>query len=467
MARTCATIVGVADAPTPVCVGTRYGRSFDFAASELLEPSLTANNRRFDLSDRLIHFFRDLDLEKEDTPDIPEEWGHATIYEDTLLPAFFLLRHAVREGRLWATWSIRSGRRTIYGPRPAVCFTEMPLAAVIDASRARAARGEAMGTCALVLPKASLFSVGARPVIYALSSDAWPSGGSGMRSFPDTALPSQEQYRYVAYDPTRKTLDWTHEREWRWPLDVAPYEEDPDGIPPADSADLPGLELDQQALHGMGVIVGTRREADKVIHDILTKVDREDISESHYTFIIASEEIPDWVALRGHAEMEQAIWDNVIDLQQFFSLQEADARLMIDQLRALASKVEDEADPASEGHFHERGGCWLWLKDNRHPLVRALVRLGAIHVTKTGRYLVDLPELDASRPLSQREELVAALGREVRRTFGIDASYFSVLDSYDFDAIPSYTDDLVGDPFFYNFSWTDEEDAGDEDGEPA
>lgn len=428
---------------------------------------MTVNNRRFDLSDRLIHFFRDLDLEKTDTPVVPEQWGHATIQEDTLLPAFFLLRHAIREGRLWATWSVRSGRRTIYGPRPAVCFTEMPIAAFIDASRERAAKGETMGTCALVLSKPAAFSAGARPVIYALSSEARASGGLGMRSFPDEALPSQEQYRYVAYDPTRKTLNWTHEREWRWPLDVEPYEEDPDGIPPADSADLPGLELDRQTMHGLGVIVGTRREANKVIHDILTKVDREDISESHYTFIIAAEEIPDWVALRGHAEMEQAIWDNVIDLQQFFSVKKADATAMHDRLRALVAKVEDEAAPPREEHVHDWGGCWLWLKDNRHQLVRALVRLGAVHIARTGRYLVELPELDPSRPLRQREELVALLCEEVRQEFGTDAQYFSVRESDDYDAIPSYTDDLVGDPFFYNFNWADEEEAAEGDTDPT
>lgn len=419
---------------------------------------MTANNRRFDLSDHLIHFFRDLDLEKADGPVIPEEWGYATIYEDTLLPAFFLLRHAIREGRLWATWSVRGGRRTIYGPRPAVCFTEMPIAAFVDASRERAAKGEAMGTCALVIPKAAAFRAGARPVIYALSSDARSSGGLGMRLFAEADLPSQEQYRYVAYDPGRKSLDWTHEREWRWPLDVEAYKEDPYGIPPADSADLPGLELDRSTMLGMGVIVGTRREADKVIHDVLTKVDRGDISENHYAFIIARDAIPDWVSLRGHAEMEQAISENAIDLAQFFSVKKSDAKKAHDLLRSLAAQVESEAGSPGSGYSNEHGGCWLWLKDNRHALVRALACIGAASITATGRYLVDLPEISAVRPLRQREELLAVVCQRVRETFGTEANYFSVLDSQDYDEIPSYTDDLVGDPFFYNLNWTDDGD---------
>ena len=33
-----------------------------------------------------------------------------------------------------------------------------------------------------------------------------------------TDLPFDEQYRYVAFAPTRKPypMDWSHEREWRW-----------------------------------------------------------------------------------------------------------------------------------------------------------------------------------------------------------------------------------------------------------
>jgi hypothetical protein len=370
---------------------------------------MSTNNRRYDLSDRLIHFFRDLDLETPDAPPTPDHWGYGSTTEDWQLPAFFLLRHAVRQGRLWATWSVRGGRRTIYGPRPAVCFTEMPIAAFIEASSIRAAKGEKMGTCALVLPKRAAFLAGARPVIYALSTDAWSSGTDGERSFADTALPRQEQYRYIAYDPTKKQLDWSHEREWRWPLDVEPYQEDEDGIPPSDSDDLPGLNLDHSTMSGLGVIVADRQQADKLIYDILTKVDRGDISESHYSFILARADIPDWHALRGYSQTEEAIWENAIDLAQFFTIKKADAKAQRYGLHELAAAIEDATDEPGPQHFHEEGGCWLWLKDNRHPLVRALIRLDAVTITKDGRYLIELPEIDCRRPLRQRQEMIETL----------------------------------------------------------
>lgn len=414
---------------------------------------MSINNRRYDLSDHLIHFFRDLNLEASDAPLTPEHWGYGSVTEGWQLPAFFLLRHAVRQGRLWATWSVRGGRRTIYGPRPAVCFTEMPIAAFIEASTIRAAKGEKMGSCALVLPKSAAFAAGARPVIYALSTDAWASGTDGERSFADTALPSREQYRFVAYDPTKKQLDWTHEREWRWPLDVQPYQENEDSLPPSDSDELPGLSFDHPNLQGIGVIVQNHRQAEKIAYDILTKVDRGDISESHYSFIIARDDIPDWNALRDYVEMEQAIWDNAIDLAQYFTVKKADAKAQRESLHRFAAAIEDATDEPGSEHFDEKGGCWLWLKDNRHPLVRALVRLDGVMVTKDGRYLVDLPEIDRSRPLRQREEMIESLCFKLKADLGVEASYYAVLDSTDPAAIPSYTDDIVVDPLFYNFNW--------------
>src|SRR5688572_14341225 len=111
------------------------------------------NNIRFDLSPFLIHFFRRLDFAKADANFTPENWGPGEIVEDAAVTAFFLLRNAIRLQRLWATWSMRNGRRTVYGPHPAVCFTDMPIAAFIEAGEKRAAKGEAMSPIALVLPK--------------------------------------------------------------------------------------------------------------------------------------------------------------------------------------------------------------------------------------------------------------------------------------------------------------------------
>jgi hypothetical protein len=50
------------------------------------------------------------------------------------------------------------------------------------------------------------------------------------------SLPASEQYRYVAYNPAHGGLDWSHEREWRWPLEGEPWEDD--GSPPGEADEL-------------------------------------------------------------------------------------------------------------------------------------------------------------------------------------------------------------------------------------
>src|SRR3546814_6091553 len=64
-----------------------------------------------------------------------------------------------------------------------------------------------------------MFTAGARPVIYGLSGDVreQPSNGD-FRILDERLLPQQEQYRYVTYTiGDVRQIDWTHEREWRWP----------------------------------------------------------------------------------------------------------------------------------------------------------------------------------------------------------------------------------------------------------
>ena len=51
------------------------------------------NNARYDLSDRLIHFFRAVDTQNSNTPTLPEHWSFASIenFDEPLSP-FFLMR---------------------------------------------------------------------------------------------------------------------------------------------------------------------------------------------------------------------------------------------------------------------------------------------------------------------------------------------------------------------------------------
>ena len=151
--------------------------------------------------------------------------------------------------------------RTIYGPSPAVCFTEMPIGAFLEAGAARWARGENMSPYGLVFRKIALFNRGANPVLYGLDdrNAQLPAKSAGPRLISETLLPLQEQYRYVTYNPSASiAIDWTHEREWRFPYrdsiehienHVKEY-----GSGPA-IEEYRGLALVGADLNGMGVIV--------------------------------------------------------------------------------------------------------------------------------------------------------------------------------------------------------------------
>jgi hypothetical protein len=133
-----------------------------------------------------------------------------------------VLTKIVRDGFLRAGWSFRNGKATIYGPNPAVCFTEMPLYALLNYAKKRFDSG-LVDTYAVVLKRSELFQAGGRPVIYGLSQATTeaiagePGFGMGYRVLKPKSLPLHEQYRYVATAiGEHRSIDWTHEREWRW-----------------------------------------------------------------------------------------------------------------------------------------------------------------------------------------------------------------------------------------------------------
>ena len=133
----------------------------------------------------------------------------------------------IRKGILIPTFAKRpyrsSRRATIYGPRPAVCFTEQPLIEFARYVRARRDPTKVTGY-AIAVHKHDLFAAGGRPVIYGfdcpceaeIDDDEYSPDRRMLK--PSCSVAVNEQYRYSAFDPTRTPwpLDWTHEREWRW-----------------------------------------------------------------------------------------------------------------------------------------------------------------------------------------------------------------------------------------------------------
>ena len=129
-----------------------------------------------------------------------------------------VLHKIVHEGFIKSGWSFRKGRATVYGPKSAVCFTEMPLSSLVAYAKKRG-KNHTVKAYAIGLLKSELFAAGGRPTIYGLTGKheeadqaLWP------RYLADEyGIGESEQYRYVALnlDATRR-IDWTHEREWRW-----------------------------------------------------------------------------------------------------------------------------------------------------------------------------------------------------------------------------------------------------------
>lgn len=137
--------------------------------------------------------------------------------------AIGVLKKILHDGIIKTGWSFRNGNPTIYGPKSAACFTEMPLYALIEYSKNRNNENyiEPYGIAFL---KEELFDAGARPVIYGLSGkhkeskDGDANFKIGLRTLSEACgIGLREMYRYVYTNiSTTKRIDWTHEREWRW-----------------------------------------------------------------------------------------------------------------------------------------------------------------------------------------------------------------------------------------------------------
>jgi len=418
---------------------------------------MSINSIRFDLSDWLIHFFRDIDLESTSPIIYAESMGFGNVNEDVRYSALFMLRCAIRHGRLWATWSYRNNIRAVYGPRPVVCFTEMPIAAFLESGEARERRGEAMSQFALVFPKKDMFSIGANPVIYGLDDRSyWPPSGKdgGPRIIDPRKMPENDQYRYVTYNPvSNKPIDWSHEREWRWPFsgDMSKVERElEESGMVGDALDIPGLDFYEENISGMGVVVKKQEQGMGIAHDILSLVDRGTIPKRRYNFILVADKLPPIHSLIDPDALSQTISDSIIDLDPFFSHEKTELAEIAKQFSKFVADIEAEASRPENGEF---GGCWLWVLDNTSKLVRALINDGRVIISDSGKYLIELFEFSDSRSLRQREEMTEKLAKVIEKKFSVECGYFSVLNSGDPNEVPFYNDDHLNNHMHYNVSW--------------
>ena len=197
---------------------------------------------RQDLSEWALHFIHDYNPDYEPDGQMVDEdfYQNFPYHEDSEInsrfgmwnisdaesgigydsSAFAILLKVITDGHVRASWAFRNNRPTIYGPRAAVCFTEMPLYALVDYAKRR--NRDAVGTYAIGVRKNELFKAGGRPVIYGLSGKHTEVRSESRLNWPrklDTScgIAEGEQYRYVAMSlGSAKQIDWSHEREWRW-----------------------------------------------------------------------------------------------------------------------------------------------------------------------------------------------------------------------------------------------------------
>ncbi len=431
------------------------------------------NNQRFDLSDYLIHFFRDIDLDSVNAPLItPEFMGWQNINEGDFYPAFFMLRSAINNGRLWATWSIRNEKRTIYGNYPAICFTEMPIAAFLEAGIYRQSQGQAMSPYAIIFKKSDLYKLGVRQVIY----DSYPESTDkkyGVRMLDERYLPADQQYRYVQHVISDgKVIDWTHEREWRlickenienYKKVMAFYEEDNDDLDDNNFYDItdwdqiPGLDLDNNHISGFGVIVKSSQQAELISHDILTRIDKGLAKSYHNFFVLVYDILPSLESLQNPDSISTAIKDASIFFDVFFQMPKQKSEVYTKQFLDLKEKIFSNNN--KKIFPIESGSCWLWLHDNKHYMTRALLDNGCAFVSNSGRYLVPLFETSPLKNLREQEYLTEIFATAVYNDFNLPCSFFSVSNSLNPDDVPFRSDHIKRDNHsnYFNYSYVNYE----------
>jgi len=232
---------------------------------------------RHDHTAWVTHFVRDRNPEQDfpgEDEDTVERYAGSELEWDAT--AFEVLKAIIRLGGIMPGHSFRNGRTTIYGGRPAMCATEMPLYAFASYARSRAEKGT-VSAYGISFLKSEFFESGGRAAIYGLTTDnvTYLENKSLSRIFDDCVLPRHEQFRYVAHNPSKSGpyIDWSHEREWRWipkndKLDEV-WAEGFDGIGPKPALPLFKGRLEGRPFSRVCVIVWTTEEAQEV-RELLT-----------------------------------------------------------------------------------------------------------------------------------------------------------------------------------------------------
>ena len=406
---------------------------------------------RVDMTDWVLHFVHETNLGNEPTDDLipferyegmpyhvdPEvnsrfcDWDYMDEYIGwgSGASAFGVLRKIILDGHIRSTWAFRNGRPTIYGPRAAVCVTEMPLHALVDYAKLRDSTD--VECYAIGLLKSEFFAAGGRPAIYGLSTrhakrfrsnQNWPRTLDGRCGIAET-----EQYRYVATALGGGTqIDWTHEREWRW-------------VDHHDSCWCPGLPVwlaDQpNTFSQIFVVVPSTEEAETIL-DLLKELHDVGANGFDVPFEQATLEQTAVISLE---QVRDNLPDDLMRTLRFEDIPKMHLRKfespqvgpeVLDKLRRVLLEAKDaakremhevwEAAPKGpDGHIRDVVGyASLSVHDAQSPLVAALLELGEANpLGGEGYFISDIPagckRLDQALCL---EEAAARAAKEVFET---------------------------------------------------
>lgn len=408
------------------------------------------NLTRIDLSDNLIHFVSSLnkstvDYNKSEMHPKQFEMNGDMVEEDALSP-FFILRRIIRSCQIISTWSYRNGQRTIYGVYPAVCFTEMPISEFVKTSIVRQSKGQKISNYGLVFNKKELFKIGARPVIYGTSIETNVVENGEVKLLSPSIFDERELYRYVAFKLDRfpYPIDWTHEREWRWPNYKYQYhsidsvlwgdEECNDEIKELyrlreeDRIGFHGLNIDQFPLTNIGIILKTKEQARLITRDILWLIDSKRIPQNRFGYVLYFNQLEQNIdKLTDKDFLKKEITQGIINLDNYFIIDKTLKAKVAGDIEKLCNKFRDYDDFEVDYQGGLLGLSFPCLKNNQDVMARILVDLNLIKITKLGRYLIDLPILNPTRCMENNEMFVSKIIiPELEKILGISLTFYSI-----------------------------------------
>ena len=328
--------------------------------------------------------------------------------------AFDVLLKILHDGFIHSGWSLRNLIPTIYGPKSAVCLTEMPLYALVEYAKFRGQDTGYVGNYGIAFRRNELFAAGGRPVIYGLSrepveAEITPDGVYQGRilDIEKTGMPLCEQYRYVKTQMLKSNghknypVDWTHEREWRWALSD-------------DSLRVPGLPFFLSKEYAdffsdIVIIVGTEEEQNTVLSHLKNLYDSggTNMGLNYNIKMIAAAKV---LALDSLASMtpEEQVKIRIDDLD----FKQMPVMPTITVREEIASQVEAAIEKAGEiavstvsaflkqhPEFDDKKGYWGWAivcTNVQSEVTQAMQNIGVCHTYSDGVYRISIKDYRTS-----------------------------------------------------------------------